>query len=148
MTNTPLVDTVDVGIWSFLEPGLGLTVISILTLRPLFVQVFRICSTDHSDGMSIGEMPSRHTKPQFWQTKEAYDGRHICISGGQDDQAQNWSPELLVDDIHKKSGPKKYGTAIRMTCEIRSVSDVGIVEVRSPIHKPSDSIISREASWV
>ena len=138
-------DTVDVGIWSFVEPGLGLTVICVLTLRPLFVKFFKAaCSTGKSDAMSIGDMPSRSIKVPDHFPRSSH---RVSIHGGHGIEEGRWTP-LGDDETTKQHGPKKYGKAVRLTCEIKSVTDIDVVDVRSSRLTPPGSGPARTADYV
>lgn len=143
-TDHSIDDTVDVGIWSFVEPGLGLTVICILTLRPLFIKFFHAaCSTIKSDAMSITDLPARSVK--------ALDPYHranrVSIHGGRDMEDGRWTP-LSDDGTSREDVQKKYNKAIRLTYEIRSVTDIDVVDVRSSRLTPPGSGPARAADYV
>jgi hypothetical protein len=126
--NIRLDDTVDVGLWSFVEPGLGLTVLCVLTLRPLFKKWFKAaCSTVKSDAMSISDLPPRSVNVRDHYQRSSH---RVSIHGGRGVDDGRWTP--LTDDgesgIH---AGKKYGKAIRMTCEIKSVTDIDVVNIRT-----------------
>ena len=136
-------DTVDVGIWSFVEPGLGLTVICVLTLRPLFVKFFKAaCSTVKSDAMSIGDLPSRKVPDHMQRSSH-----RVSIHGGRGVEGGRWTP-LGDDDPIKEQKAKKYGKAIRMTCEFKSVTDIDVVDVRSSRLTPPGTGPARAADYV
>jgi len=77
--------------------------------------------------MSIGDMPSR---PANGHANFQRSSHRVSIHGGHGVEEPRWT--RLSDDSELKEAPvRKYGKAIRMTCEIRSVTDVDVVNVRS-----------------
>ncbi|KIW05016.1 uncharacterized protein PV09_04172 [Verruconis gallopava] len=149
-THDFLYDTVDVGLWSFVEPGLGLTVISVLCLRPLFVKFFRAaCSTLKSDAMSISDMPPRTLKMNGYgrDPDQNWQGQRVSIHGAQGDDNGRWTPHSEDSEI-KEHGVKNYGKAIRMTCEIKSVTDIDVVDVRPSRMTPPGSQPAKVENYV
>lgn len=74
-------------------------------------------------------------------------GQRVSIHGGKGVDDGRWTP-YSEDGSSKGQGPKKYGTAIRMTCEIKSVTDVDVVQVRPYRMTPPGSEPSKVAQYV
>ena len=108
-----------------MEPGLGLTVICVLTLRPLFVKIFdEARSTVKYDSMSIGTIPTRSVPVLDPYHRSSH---HASVHGGRDNKERRWTP-LGDDDPVPAEDRGEYGEAIRMTYEIRSVREVDVVD--------------------
>jgi hypothetical protein len=93
--------------------------------------------------MSISDMPPRQGQ---WQLN-ARGSQRVSIHGGQGVDDRRWAP-YSEDGDGKERGPRKYGKAIRMTCEIKSVTDIDVVDVRPSRMTPPGAQPSRVVDYV
>jgi hypothetical protein len=73
--------------------------------------------------------------------------RRVSIHGGSDLEDGRWTP-LEDDDSVQERVTKKYNKAIRMTYEIRSVTDGGAADMRASRLTPPGSGPARAANYV
>jgi hypothetical protein len=98
--------------------------------------------------MSISDMPARSVKMQAYNTDgPGMGGQRVSIHGGQGVGDGRWTP-YSDDGSGRESGPKKYGKAIRMTWEIKSVTDVDVVDVRPSRFTPPGAEPSKATNYV